>query len=53
MLIIAIASCRIKASNSGSWPSNNKYGEKDEREDFQLNLYPIASHANCKSQSQI
>jgi hypothetical protein len=28
MLIIAIASCQIEASNSGSQP-NNKYGEKD------------------------
>jgi hypothetical protein len=41
MLIIAIASCQIKASNSSSWPNNKKYGEKDERKAYQLNLYPI------------
>jgi len=32
MLIIAITSHQIEASNLGSWANNKKYGEKDERE---------------------
>jgi len=32
MLIIAIISRWIEASNLGSRPDNNKYGEKDESE---------------------
>ncbi len=53
MLIIVIAFCQIEASNSSSWPNNKRYGEKDEREACQLNLYTIASHGNCKSQSRV
>jgi hypothetical protein len=30
MLIITITSHQIEVSNLGSWPNNNKYGEKDE-----------------------
>jgi hypothetical protein len=47
ILITTIASHHIEVSNLGSWPNNNKYGEKDEREACWLNLYPIASHGNC------
>jgi hypothetical protein len=53
MLITSIISCRIEASNLGSRPNNNKYGEKDESEACQLNLYPIANHGSYKSQFQI
>jgi len=48
MLIIAIISRRIEASNLGSRPNNNKYDEKDENETCQLNLYPIANHGSYK-----
>jgi hypothetical protein len=51
MLIITIASRRIEAGNLGSRPNNKKYGEKYEKEAYQLNLYPIVSHGRCKSQS--
>jgi hypothetical protein len=53
MLIIAIISRRIEANNLGSPPNNNKYGEKDEIETCQLNLYPIANHGSYKSQFRI
>ncbi len=53
MLITIITTRRIEANNWGSWPKNKKYGEKDEREVCQLNLYPIANHGNCKSQSWV
>jgi hypothetical protein len=43
----------IEAGNSSSWPNNEKHGEKHEREDYQLNLYPITSNGSCKSQSWI
>jgi hypothetical protein len=49
MLIIAIISPQIEASNLGSRPNNNKYSEKDESKACQLNLYPIANHGNYKS----
>jgi hypothetical protein len=50
MLIIVVASCQIEANKSSSWPNNKKYGEKDEKEVCQLNLYPIANHGSYKSQ---
>jgi hypothetical protein len=53
MLIIAIASHQIEAGNLGSQSNNKKYGEKDERETCQPNLYPITSHGSYKSQFQI
>jgi hypothetical protein len=31
MLITTITSHHIEVGNLGSWPNNNKYGEKDER----------------------
>jgi len=46
-------SYRIETSNLGSRPNNDKYGEKDEKEAFQLNLYPITNHGSCKSQFRI
>jgi hypothetical protein len=51
MLITTITSCRIKVGNLGSQLNNKKYGEKDEREACQHNLYPITNHGNYKSQS--
>jgi hypothetical protein len=53
MLITTIASHQIEASNSSSQPNNKKYGEKNEKEACQFNLYPISSHGSYKSQSQI
>jgi hypothetical protein len=53
MLITTIISHRIEVGNLGSWPNNKKYGEKNEREACQLNLYPIANHGSYKSQFQI
>jgi len=41
MLIITIAFHHIEASNSNSLPNNKKYGEKDEKEVCQQNVYPI------------
>jgi hypothetical protein len=53
MLITNIASYWIEAGNLSSWPNNKKYGEKDEREACQLNLYPIINHGNYKFQFQV
>jgi len=53
MLITTIASHGIEANNLGSWLNNKKYDEKDEKEACQLNLYPITSHGNYKSQSRV
>jgi hypothetical protein len=53
-LITTIASCQIEVGNFVSWLNNKKYGEKDEKDEkkaCRLNLYPIASHGNCKFQS--
>ncbi len=50
VLITTIASCQIEAGNLGSWPNNKNYGEKDEREAYWLNLYPITNHGNYKPQ---
>jgi len=44
---------RIKVGNLGSQPNNKKYGKKNEREPYQLNLYPIINHGDCRSQFQI
>jgi hypothetical protein len=51
MLITTITFHLIEAGNLVSRPNNKKYGEKDERETCQLNLYPIASHGSYKSHS--
>jgi hypothetical protein len=53
MLIITITSHQIEVGNLGSRLNNKKYGEKDEKEACQLNLYPIASHGNRKSQYRV
>jgi hypothetical protein len=50
MLITTITFCQIKVDNLDSYLKNKKYGEKDERQACQLNLHPIVSHGNYKSQ---
>jgi len=47
--ITTITSHHIKANKLGSWPNNKRYGEKDARETYQLNLYPITNHGSCRS----
>jgi len=43
----------MEVGSLGWWQNNKKYGENDERETCQLNLYPMANHGNCKSQSLV
>jgi hypothetical protein len=50
MLITTITFCQIKVGNLGSQLKNKNYGEKDESQACRLNLHPITSHGNCKSQ---
>ncbi len=52
-LIIVITSHRSKAGSLGSQLTRRKYNEKDANEACQLNLYPMANHGNCKSQSRM
>jgi hypothetical protein len=47
-LNIVIASCWIEACSSSLQPNNKKYGEKDARKAYWLNLYPMVNHDNCK-----
>jgi hypothetical protein len=42
MLIIAITSRQIEASNSNSWPNNKKYGEKDEKKKLPVEPIPYS-----------
>jgi hypothetical protein len=53
MLITTITPHQIEVGNSGSQLNNRKYGEKDKREAYRLNLYPITSHDSCKSQFRV
>jgi hypothetical protein len=53
MLITTITFRQIEVGNSSSQPNNKRYGEKDERKAYQLNLYPITSHGSYKSQFQV
>ncbi len=43
----------MEAGSLGSRQNNKKYNEKNANEVYQLNLYPMANHGNCKSLSHM
>jgi hypothetical protein len=51
MLITTIAFHHIEVNNPNSLLNNKKHGEKNEREIYQQNVYPIVNHGSCRSQS--